>query len=102
MTLRKNRHRKLAEVYAVPDHNAARWFEVRFLPEGYRRLDDRIGHNGGGKIRRGHNMPSTWIAGWYVVRVCPCHDGLPVSKPMIDESRARRVLATMLRSNDTK
>jgi hypothetical protein len=87
VTLRKNRHRKLTEAYAVSDHNAAHWYEVKYIPQGYRILSDQAG----GNLRRGRS----WSAGWYVVRICPCHFGLPVSKPLYSEKVANKTLQTI-------
>jgi hypothetical protein len=59
----------------VPDHNAARWLVVRWLE----------GHQG----RFGH-------AGWYVVRICPCHWAEPVTLPLPTEPWAQRCRQRML------
>lgn len=44
-----------------PDHNAARWLEVRFV-------DKR----------------------WWVIRTCPCHPGEPVAEPYATQAEALR------------
>jgi hypothetical protein len=62
------------------DHNDARWYLVRWL-------DARKGGKG-----RNSGIPIEGLAaGWYVVRVCPCHFGEPVvKKPYPDPESADR------------
>ena len=63
-------------------HNSARWLEVRWLPS-----------RGG----RGYCPPI--IAGWYVVRTCRCHSGLPVTIPLASEERAHSAMRAMLEAS---
>jgi hypothetical protein len=57
------------------DHNAADWLVVRWL----------AGAQGPGSL-----------AGWYVVRCCPCHWGMRVTLPYANEARAERVRRILL------
>jgi hypothetical protein len=60
-----------------PDHNAARWLDVRHLDEP---------QTGG-----------CWHGpGWYVVRTCPCHKDRPVTLPLASITDAYRAKAAML------
>jgi hypothetical protein len=59
----------------IEDHNAARWYLVRYL-DGVQ-----------GRGRR---------AGWYVVRCCPCHRLHAVTLPYPTEARAERVRRIIL------
>ena len=36
--------------------------------------------------------PDLYRLGWYVVRTCPCHQGLPITVPFESEARAIRAL----------
>ena len=69
------------------DHNAARWLEVRWLPQA------------------GGRQPSGCCirfrpAGWYVVRTCKCHTGVPVTVPLPSEWRAERAKRAMLAASE--
>ena len=65
----------------VTDHNAARWLVVRHLP---------------GLVSRGYEEPQP--AGWYVLRVCPCHSNERVCRyPYPDEASAEQARQAMLK-----
>ena len=70
----------------VEDHNGARWIIVRWLDA---------------QTRTRKEMPNKGLpAGWYVVRVCPCHFNLPVLEvPCESEADARRAMAKMLNAS---
>lgn len=62
----------------MTNHNSRRWLVVRWLPKagGPRQVPRR--------------------AGWYVVRTCKCHMGVPVTVPLPSEWRAERAMRAML------
>jgi len=60
----------------VPDHNGAKWLVVRHLPS----------------VPYGRDLR----AGWYVVRVCPCHWGERVTLPFPDQDWAEAVRELLL------
>jgi hypothetical protein len=57
------------------EHNAAKWLTVRWEENS-----------------RGQGF----LAGWYVVRVCPCHWGERVTLPMESEEEAQRLRRVLL------
>lgn len=57
------------------EHNAAEWLRVCWL--------DRV---------RGHGH----LAGWYVIRTCPCHHGEPVTLGYEERAGAERVRRLLL------
>jgi hypothetical protein len=59
----------------VPDHNAPRWLMTRYLAAD--------------RAPRG-------LAGWYVIRICPCHFGEVVTIPLPDEAWAETVRDVIL------
>ncbi|HEY2535206.1 MAG TPA: hypothetical protein VGJ20_46135 [Xanthobacteraceae bacterium] len=59
----------------VPNHNAPRFLHVCWLPA----------HQAKGQK-----------AGWYVVRICPCHSGEPVTLPFDTEREAWSAREVML------
>lgn len=68
------------------NHNAARWLEVRWLPKT------------AGRAPGGRYVPFR-RAGWYVVRTCKCHSGLPVTIPLASEERAHSAMRAMLEAS---
>jgi hypothetical protein len=75
------------EVYTMmgeAEHNEARWYRVRWL-------DEHRAYNRS-------NLRQNWRpAGWYVLRVCPCHRNQPVTeRPYPDEASARHGLEVIL------
>lgn len=58
------------------DHNDGRWLVVRYLDKG----EQGPGHD----------------AGWYVMRVCPCHFNDTVTLPYPTQARAERVRLILL------
>jgi hypothetical protein len=63
------------------EHNAAEHLTVRWQDYHTKRPGGSPGHE---------------LAGWVVVRVCPCHWGEPVSLPFDDRARAERVRQLLL------
>ena len=63
-------------------HNSARWLAVRWLPS-----------------RGGRGCCPPIIEGWYVVRTCKCHPGLPVTLPLPSEARATSARNAMLNAS---
>lgn len=66
----------------LASHNSARWLEVRWLD-----------------TRGGSDDCPPIIAGWYVVRTCKCHSGLPVTIPLASEERAHSAMRAMLEAS---
>ena len=66
----------------MSSHNAARWITVKWLP-----------------ARGGRGACPPIIAGWYVVRVCPCHPGTPVTIPLPTEQHAISARNAMLNAS---
>jgi len=66
----------------VHDHNNARWLDIRFLPA----------------IRRG--CVGMQYAGWFVVRTCKCHPGLPVTLPLATKEHAEHARRAMLATSE--
>jgi len=66
-----------ARRHDCPDHNGSQWLDVRWLTTR----------------QRGWRQ---FARGWYVVRTCPCHDGIPVTLPLVSEAEAERVRQVIL------
>jgi hypothetical protein len=69
------------------NHNSRRWLVVRWLPRM------------GGRLPGGRYVPFR-SAGWYVVRTCKCHMGVPVTVPLPSEWRAERARRAMLAASE--
>ena len=41
-----------------------------------------------------------WPAGWYVVRNCKCHRGLPVTVPLASRARAEHVREMLIKASE--
>lgn len=41
-----------------------------------------------------------WPPGWYVVRTCHCHHGLPVTVPLASRVRAEHVREVLLKASE--
>ena len=67
----------------MTNHNSRRWLAVRWLPS-----------------RGGRAACPPIIAGWYVVRTCKCHAGVPVTMPLPSEWRAERARQAMLTASE--
>jgi hypothetical protein len=63
------------------EHNAPEWLSVRWQDYHTKMPGGSPGHE---------------LAGWAVVRVCPCHWGEPASLPYPDRERAERVRRLIL------
>jgi len=61
------------------DHNGEHWLEIRFLTKGYH-------HFGCPPVQ----------PGWYCIRVCPCHSGMPVTVAFDTQDKAEQARQAML------
>jgi hypothetical protein len=63
----------------VADHNGPQWLEVKFCT-----------------LQQWRDGPPMLHPGWYVIRVCPCHQGQPVTIPYPSQARAERTRKILL------
>jgi hypothetical protein len=69
------------------EHNDRRWLKVVRLEREYPWLQDP----------RGRFICGLRDPGWYVIRTCPCHPGVPITRPLPSRAWAMSAMWAMLR-----